>query len=422
MVNAASFKPTNKDGTPVTKQQEQDLELAIQYLSRNEDAAKLLEQAAKNGVTIQFYTEKNGAYYPKSNHIAWNPEFSIGVKNGADTGYTSPALVLLHEIVHSVDKQNTIYYANTAKDCPQGLLQSCQVTNDPVLLAAGNIHEKLAVETERKIGQQLGEPTQLLYSDVIGDLVAVSPLDSNRKYYQNGQYHESEFKGHTKDNNGSIYTQKTTIYDNDLPTKIPLKKETVEYDDGFKPISKNIAIYDYKQGTITTTVTDYQNLDEHNQPKVSQNITTLDGKPIQSQDEGQTLTPIGRENRVLPSISSKHQKFIQQCEDKLVAICHERGITADSPQDFKNIAAAIAAKGITEQGMDKVEKATIDGSNFYIGSYSPYTKIVSVNVHEAVNIPVHESMEKIQQSEQQTAQKNQERQMAQEQNQGRSMV
>lgn len=52
MVNAASFKPTNKDGTPVTKQQEQDLELAIQYLSRNEDAAKLLEQAAKNGVTI----------------------------------------------------------------------------------------------------------------------------------------------------------------------------------------------------------------------------------------------------------------------------------------------------------------------------------------------------------------------------------
>ncbi len=99
------------------------------------------------------------------------------------------------------------------------------------------------------------------------------------------------------------------------------------------------------------------------------------------------------------NISPKHQQFVQQCEDKLVAICNERGITADSPQDFKNIAAAIATKGIIEQGMDKVEKATIDGSNFYIGSYSPHTKIVSVNVHEAVHIPVHESMEKIQQLE-----------------------
>ena len=122
------------------------------------------------------------------------------------------------------------------------------------------------------------------------------------------------------------------------------------------------------------------------------------------------------------NISPKHQQFVQQCEDKLVAICNERGITADSPQDFKNIAAAIATKGIIEQGMDKVEKATIDGLNFYIGSYSPHTKIVSVNVHEAVHIPVHESMEKIQQLEQQTAQRTKEHQTTQEQNQGRSMV
>lgn len=43
MVTAAAFKPTNKDGTPITKHQEQDLELAIRYLSRNTDAAKLLE-------------------------------------------------------------------------------------------------------------------------------------------------------------------------------------------------------------------------------------------------------------------------------------------------------------------------------------------------------------------------------------------
>lgn len=75
------------------------------------------------------------------------------------------------------------------------------------------------------------------------------------------------------------------------------------------------------------------------------------------------------------NISPKHQQFVQQCEDKLVAICNERGIIADSPQDFKNIAAAIATKGIIEQGMDKVEKATIDGLNFYIGSYRPIPKL-----------------------------------------------
>lgn len=131
---------------------------------------------------------------------------------------------------------------------------------------------------------------------------------------------------------------------------------------------------------------------------------------------------IKSETLLMPNISLKHQQFIQQCEDSLMAVCKEKGITAEHPQDFKNIAAAIAAKGIIEQGMDKVEKATIEGLNFYIGSYSPHTKIVSVNVHEAVNIPVPESMEKIQQSEQQTAQKAQERQMAQEQNQGRSIV
>ena len=59
MVTAAAFKPTNKDGTPITKHQEQDLELAIRYLSRNTDAAKLLEQAVKNGVTITPFSTPN---------------------------------------------------------------------------------------------------------------------------------------------------------------------------------------------------------------------------------------------------------------------------------------------------------------------------------------------------------------------------
>lgn len=151
--------------------------------------------------------------------------------------------------------------------------------------------------------------------------------------------------------------------------------------------------------------------EQKNQSNHTPNNQNNTDKPILQKQESST-----------PTISPKHQQFIQQCEDSLMTICKEKGITAEHPQDFKNIAAAIAAKGITEKGMDRVEKATIEGLNFYVGSYSPYTKIVSVNVHEAVHIPVHESMEKIQQLEQQTAQKAQERQITQEQNQGRSMV
>lgn len=164
---------------------------------------------------------------------------------------------------------------------------------------------------------------------------------------------------------------------------------------------------------------DKQQLDENIIPKNPGTVNKSDViSDLLSENNQQEIGTQVSINNILP----KHQKFVQQCEDKLVAICNERGITADSPQDFKNIAAAIATKGIIEQGMDKVEKATIDGSNFYIGSYSPHVKIVSVNVNEAVNIPAYESMEKIQKLEQQTAQKTQERQMTQEQNQGRSMV
>lgn len=383
-----------------------------------------MEQAVKKGVTIRFSNDENGYFDPNYNHIVWNPKFSVSVYNGLDTGYVSPALVLLHEVVHSVDTQARIKYIPSDGTKPYCLpSEICEKTKDENLLKMHTNREKLAVETERQIGQQLGEPTRLFYTDVIGTTLAVSPLDSNRKYYQNGQYHESEFRGHNKDSSGSIYTQKTIAFDNDLPTKKPLKVEIIKHSEDFKTISKSIAIHDYKQGIITTTITDYQNIDENNKPKVSQNITTLDGKPIQLNDKGKTPTPMENEDEaVISVISPKHQQFVQQCEDKLIALCNEKHITADHPQDFKNIAAALAAKGIVEQGMTKIDKIAIENSNIFILSYEPQAKFTSVNAHEVVNIPTHESFAKIQQSEQKIAQQTQEYQISQQQAQGRHMV
>lgn len=62
--------------------------------------------------------------------------------------------------------------------------KTCQVTNDPNLRAMYTNREKFAVETERKIAQQLGEPIRLRYSDVLKDTTTTSTLDSSRQYYQ----------------------------------------------------------------------------------------------------------------------------------------------------------------------------------------------------------------------------------------------
>ena len=42
----------------------------------------------------------------------------------------SPAVVLLHEVAHSVDKQARIKYIFSTETCPSNE-KTCQVTNDP---------------------------------------------------------------------------------------------------------------------------------------------------------------------------------------------------------------------------------------------------------------------------------------------------
>ena len=120
-------------------------------------------------------------------------------------------------------------------------------------------------------------------------------------------------------------------------------------------------------------------------------------------------------------ISPQAQKLYQQCEEKLIALCKEKGITADSPQDFKNIAMALTAKALEHQ-MTKVDKMDFGkGDMLYILSNQPHAVLASVAANDVVNIPITESMAKIQQTEQQQIQFAQERQMAQNQSQQRGI-
>lgn len=133
----------------------------------------------------------------------------------------------------------------------------------------------------------------------------------------------------------------------------------------------------------------------------------------------QPSTPV---NSSVPVISHKAQKLAEQCEEKLVAFCEKHGITADSPQDFKNISMALTAEGI-KKNMNKIGQLDMDMKTceLFILSYEPHLKFASVFANEVANIPVQKSMEKIQQVEQQQEQQRQQSQSQQQSYGGRSL-
>ena len=82
---------------------------------------------------------------------------------------------------------------------------------------------------------------------------------------------------------------------------------------------------------------------------------------------------------------------------------------------------AMTAQGIKNQ-MTKVDKMDFgEGTMLHILSYEPHAKTASVSANDAVNVPMNESMAKIQQTEQQYAQLVQERQMSRNQSQNYGM-
>ncbi len=278
-----------------------EFEKSINYLSQDKEAQEILQKAANNGVSIRFDTGLNGGHY--NNVITWNPTFSPFIQNSNPTpgssssGYLSPAMVLLHEAVHSIDKSEKIFYVDANKldanksmpaECAQ---YRCKPTFDDRQLNMVNNREEYATEIESRIAKRLGEPARYTYLDVpVVNGIPIhnkvnSSIDSQIQYEKDGKYFSEYSYGHPKDANGSIYLKKLEIHDKQ--GNLETQKET-EFNEKFKPISEIITNYengrpisikttDYKKETITT---ENIKVSENGTPIQEKTVTDLNGMPI----------------------------------------------------------------------------------------------------------------------------------------------
>ena len=278
-----------------------EFEKSINYLSQDKEAQEILQKAANNGVSNRFYTLLNGGHF--NNVITWNPTFSPFIQNSNPTpgssssGYLSPAMVLLHEAVHSIDKSEKIFYVDANKldanksmpaECAQ---YRCKPTFDDRQLNMVNNREEYATEIESRIAKRLGEPARYTYLDVpVVNGIPIhnkvnSSIDSQIQYEKDGKYFSEYSYGHPKDANGSIYLKKLEIHDKQ--GNLETQKET-EFNEKFKPISEIITNYengrpisikttDYKKETITT---ENIKVSENGTPIQEKTVTDLNGMPI----------------------------------------------------------------------------------------------------------------------------------------------
>lgn len=284
-----------------------EFEKSINYLSQDKEAQEILQKAANNGVSIRFdTTELNGGYDSSSNEIMWNPTFSPFIQNSNPTpgsnssGYLSPAMVLLHEAVHSIDKSGKIFYVDANKPMPAECAQyRCKPTFDDRQLNMVNNREEYATKIESRIAKRLGEPARYAYMDVpivnVGSAMKPVPgpmhnkvsssIDSQIQYEKDGKHFSEYSHGHLKDANGSIYLKKLEIHDKQ--GNLETQKET-EFNEKFKPVSEIITNYengrpisikttDYKKETITT---ENIKVSENGSPIKEKTVTDLNGMPI----------------------------------------------------------------------------------------------------------------------------------------------
>lgn len=427
MVTALDFNPRNADGSPASQAQLDQLNQAIRYLSQSPKAADLLQQAADKGVVIEFFTQMGGEY--GNGVVSWNPKFSPKIQNSYthETGYMSPALVLLHEVVHSIDPVSKIDYIDINNPNDLRLYDHIpnDITNDKYKIGMFNNRERFATETEREIAKELGEPVRYLYSDVdiafnpkssqyepVVNSHVSSVMDSTRTFQKNGKLHEEVSTGYNKATDGSIYSKELTVKDSQGQIERTLK--TV-FDENFQPINAVAKTYDYPSNTIKVGIT-YFNPDKLNgQCEYQETFTDLQGKPKFDHIQSDLPHPDER-------LSPKAEKFFDQCKDKLINLCHEKGITADNEQDFTNIAMALTVKAMANK-MTRIEKIDIDMADnlkIHILSREPHMILTSIEANEAVKIPAEQSIAKIQQIEQQFTQQEQQNQQ-QQYIKGRSM-
>ena len=122
-------------------------------------------------------------------------------------------------------------------------------------------------------------------------------------------------------------------------------------------------------------------------------------------------------------LSPAAAKLAEQCEKQLIAFCERNNISATHPDDYKNIAMALTAKGI-EARMSRVESVNVnlDGNSVAIFSHEPDLRYAKMQLDTATKTPAHESTLQVAQAENTLAREQAERQFNQNQSHGgRSM-
>ena len=217
------------------------LNTALAYLQQNPEAAKLIEQAAKNGVTIVMINMGHSCYHPlnygsKDGIIFWNPNESVEYFeniNGKQVslGERSPANGLFHELVHATDPK----YVGLVNDV-QNYLGMYDINN--INFRYFNIPEQKAVITTNElVGKFHNEPIRPDYIGKIKYGNANSPLDFHTiQYNQKGEI-EREIT-QTYDDKKGIVSRKTVDFHPDEPNKQQTVTETLTDIHG-KPISQD---------------------------------------------------------------------------------------------------------------------------------------------------------------------------------------
>lgn len=150
-------------------------------------------------------------------------------------------------------------------------------------------------------------------------------------------------------------------------------------------------------------------------PRVQQQHSSLD--PNHNLDNFAHQTQVAN-----AQLSPAAKKLAEQCEEQLIDFCKRNNISASDPDDYKNIAMALTAKGI-EAKMSRVESVNVDlnGNSVAIFSHEPDLRYANMQLDTATKTPAHESAHQVVQAENTLAREQAERQFNQNQSQGRSM-
>ena len=153
----------------------------------------------------------------------------------------------------------------------------------------------------------------------------------------------------------------------------------------------------------------------HVKPRVQQQHSSLD--PNHNLDNFAHQTQVAN-----AQLSPAAKKLAEQCEEQLIDFCKRNNISASDPDDYKNIAMALTAKGI-EARMSRVESVNVDlnENSVAIFSHEPDLRYANMQLDTATKTPAHESAHQVVQAENTLAREQAEQQYTQNQSQGRSM-